>query len=427
MKPAFVLFIFMYSYVGLAQTVQNQHSVHDQIQHQAEKIFGDLVNIRRDIYRHPELSGQEKRTAKLIEAYLLNLGLEVRTNIGGYGVLGILRGGKPGKKIAWRADIDALPSNAPDTVSFTSTNKGVRHICGHDVHTAIALGIAQVLTSQKDNLSGTVYFIFQPAEETYQGAKSMIRDGLFNQIKPDEIYALHVAAFPQGFVATKAQNLYSHTNRVQVGYKLSRNNAAITDFTKNLINRFQNVDPDSPFWQYENLGDPEIGLESPQTIFRNYITVNPKFAVKEENNQLLISTTINSSNKGQLDSLLRALKRTIRKSAYAADFISAEYTYEKATVMNDESLTRQTIRSIAGIYGESAIIPLHGVLPGDIGDDFAYFQAKVPGVYFFLGGSDFENGVIADPHSPDFAVDEQCIKTGVQVFASMIVERLVSE
>ena len=421
--PLLLIFLF-YVFACFAQETADPSDIHQFIEQQSDIIIDSLVKIRRDLHMYPELSGQEERTAEKIEDYLLSLGLEVKTNIGGYGVVGILKGNGNGKKVAWRADMDALPSDAPDVVDFESKNQGVRHICGHDVHTTIALGIANLLTSQKEKLDGTVYFIFQPAEETYQGAQAMIDDGLFDLIKPNEIYALHVTAFPEGVVATKAQNPYSHTNRVEVSYKLSEKKAAAIDFTKDLITGFQSVEPNSPFRKYENLGDPDIGLENPKTIFKNYITVDSNFDVQEKDDQLLISTTVNSSNKKQLDSLLNSLKKSISDSKYADGFISVEYTYEKATVMNDEMLTEQTTESIADIYGESTVIPLYGILPGDIGDDFAYFQNKIPGVYFFLGGSNFEKGLIADPHSPSFAVDEDCIRTGVQFFSSMIVERL---
>ncbi|MGB3143249.1 MAG: amidohydrolase, partial [Maribacter sp.] len=149
------------------------------------EIFERLVAFRRDIHRHPELGGEEKRTAEKIREYLTSLGLEVKTGIGGHGVVGILRGGKDGRKIAWRADMDALASNSRDVVAFQSSNPGVRHICGHDVHVAIALGIADVLVSLKNQINGTIYFVFQPSEENVRGAKAMMDDGLFEMIDPE--------------------------------------------------------------------------------------------------------------------------------------------------------------------------------------------------------------------------------------------------
>ncbi|UWX55896.1 M20/M25/M40 family metallo-hydrolase [Maribacter litopenaei] len=138
-----------------------------------------------------------------VASYLESLGLEVKKGIGGYGLVGILDTGRPGKHIAWRADMDAIATNMPDVVEFNSKNDGVRHICGHDVHTTIGLGIADVLTGLKEYLNGTVYFIFQPAEEKFTGAKAMMNDGLFDIIKPDEIYGLHLSPSPLGTILTK--------------------------------------------------------------------------------------------------------------------------------------------------------------------------------------------------------------------------------
>ena len=164
----------------LPVSIEKEFSIHKNVQQHTSAIFDSLVKIRRDFHSCPEVSEKEKRTSKKVATYLESLGLEVKTNIGGYGVIGILNTGKIGKRVAWRADIDAIASDIPDVVDFSSKNEGVRHICGHDVHTTIGLGIANVLVSQKENLTGTVYFIFQPAEEIFKGAKAMIDDGLFD-------------------------------------------------------------------------------------------------------------------------------------------------------------------------------------------------------------------------------------------------------
>jgi amidohydrolase len=143
---------------------------------ETDKVFEKIVKIRRNFHANPELAGKEKQTQETIKQYLLELGLEVKTNIYGYGIVGILKGAKKGKRIAWRADMDALPNDFPDNVDFKSKVKSVQHGCGHDVHMAIALGIAEVLVKHKKHLKGTVYFIFQPQEESFTGAKGMINN-----------------------------------------------------------------------------------------------------------------------------------------------------------------------------------------------------------------------------------------------------------
>lgn len=421
--PAILLMIFATS-AGSAQETAKAHSPHETIKQHTNAIFDELVKIRRDFHVHPEVSGQEERTAGKIHSYLKSLGLEVKTDIGGYGVVGILNGDKKGKTVAWRADIDAMPSDIPDVVNFPSVNEGVRHICGHDVHTTIGLGIANVLSQQKENLAGTVYFIFQPSEENYKGAKAMIDDGLLAMADFDEIYGLHISPFPVGTVATKAGSVFAHTNRVKVIYKLTGNEAAKIDFTKDVISGFQNVAADSEFWNWENLGDPEIGIENPNTIFTDFFTVKEKFRVEETDDEVVITATLNSSDRDQLDSFLKELEQKLRASEYSKDLVSVHFSYEKAVVVNDEDLTTGSMNSISGLYGEESVIPLYGVVTADRGDDFAYFQQQVPGVYYFLGGANYETGVISMPHSPDFAVDEESMRFGVSYFSSVLLDRI---
>jgi metal-dependent amidase/aminoacylase/carboxypeptidase family protein len=162
------------------------------------------------------LSGQEVRTAKVVADRLRTLGLEVRTGIGGHGVVGILTGGRPGPLVAYRADMDAVRSAAPDPVAFPSLEPGIRHICGHDVHVTIGLALASALAQVKADLPGRVMFIFQPAEERATGARAMLNDGLFAAGKPDAIFGLHSAPFDAGLVSSKA-GLMMHPNRIAPG------------------------------------------------------------------------------------------------------------------------------------------------------------------------------------------------------------------
>jgi metal-dependent amidase/aminoacylase/carboxypeptidase family protein len=416
----------LFGLLAFGQDHGNKLLIHDLIQKQTDEIFDSLVNIRRDLHIHPELSEHEQRTSNFIEKYLLSLELEVKTNIGGYGVVGILEGAKTGKKIAWRADIDALKSDFPDIVDFKSKNEGVRHICGHDVHTTIGLGIAKVLASQKENIKGTIYFIFQPSEENYRGAKSMIDDGLFDMIKPDEIYGLHINPMPVGIIAAKSNEVYAYLKVLQIKYKKQANDNEKVEYTKSILTELMNVRPDSKFWNYQNFGDPEIGLASPNGIYKNYLLVNQDFKVTENDNYITIETVLTGSNKNELDLIPNQIKERILKSDFKENLISTEYTIEYPTVINNPNLTERALNSISVVYGKQSTAMIYGVIP-DFNDDFSFYQKKVPGVYFFLGGSNYQKGQISMPHTPNFAVDEECIRTGVNYFSSMIVERLGNE
>ncbi|WP_100614747.1 M20 metallopeptidase family protein [Confluentibacter citreus] len=405
------------------QELKTENTIHDLIQQHTNTIYDNLIKMRRDFHRFPELSGEEKRTSEKIAEYLRSLGLEVRANIGGHGVVGILNGGKPGKRIAWRSDIDALETDFPDSVDFKSQTPGVRHICGHDIHTTIGLGIANVLSHHKDKLEGVVYFIFQPAEESFEGAKSMIDDGLFDIISPDEIYGLHIAPMPSGSVVVNPELVYAYKSIIEISLKNTSDLDSIVHYTKNLVSGFQNVQPDSKFWDSRNLVDTHVGIYNPNTIYKDYLTVNNNFNVEQSENQVKLSTVIMSSDKKHLDSIPQLIKEAISNSRYSDKLISVNYSKEFPSVINDPNLTNETIQIITKLYGEQSIIPIHGVIPNS-NDDFAYFQHQVPGVYYFLGGSNYEANMISMPHTPDFVVDETCIKTGVTYFSSMIVERL---
>lgn len=410
-------------------SIENEFSIHKNVQQRTDEIFDSLVKIRRDFHSYPEVSEQEKRTSKKVAAYLVSLGLEVKTDIGGYGVVGILNGNKKGKRIAWRADIDAMASDIPDVVDFPSKNEGVRHICGHDVHTTIGLGIANVLASLKENLNGTVYFIFQPAEEKNKGAKMMIADGLFDLIKPDEIYGLHMSPYPVGTVATKSANVFAHFTIVEIEYKDSNNQDALVDFTKELMMSSQTYGPNDKFWDNRNIFSPEFGPTNPNTIYKDYTALIGDFYVKKSDDTLNIRVLLDASDKEQLNTFLALIKNKIETSKYSKELLSVKFDFEKGmpvmeTPMNDQKLTNETMKRISSIYGKQSVIPLYGVPPLQFSDDFTYFQKSVPGVYYFLGGSNFEKGIVAMPHTPNFEVDEECIKTGVNYFSSMIIERL---
>jgi metal-dependent amidase/aminoacylase/carboxypeptidase family protein len=399
--------------------------IHDLIQIRADEIYDSLVSIRRDIHQHPELSFEEIRTSKLIAEYLLSLGLEVKTNIGGYGVVGILQGKTKGKIIGWRADMDAVKTYAPDVVEFSSKVNGVRHMCGHDVHTTVGLGIANVLSSLKDSIHGTVIFIFQPAEERFAGAKSMIDDGLYDIIKPDEIYCLHMDQIPAGTVALKPNALVAHLNLLTITYKNIENRDSVESYTESVLNKHSTLD--SKLIRGKRV-DHEIGIFSEGSIFKDFISFTGGFSVREDGQIITLKTAFWGTDKDTLDSLPAKLTGVIKKSAFANQFVSvtSQGYHEAFDIYNDPELTEKARNTISTIYGQASIKTMYGVVTG-FGDDFAYFLQDIPGGYYILGGSNYKKGIISSPHTPDFAVDEKCISAGVKYFSSMIIERFKDE
>ena len=213
-------------------SAQADLSIHSRIQMHLTKINAELVAIRRDIHRHPELSGRETRTAGIVAEKLKALGLQVRTGVGGTGVVGILTGGKPGPLVAYRADMDAVPSTLPDPAPFPSEVPGVRHICGHDMHVAIGLGLASALASVRNDLAGRVMFVFQPSEERASGARAMLDAGLFKDATPVAVFGLHSAPLEVGTIMSKpGQMMFSNAIAPGVTNDTALYDRAIDDLT----------------------------------------------------------------------------------------------------------------------------------------------------------------------------------------------------
>ena len=408
---------------GSSQQKKDALPTHPTIILETDKIFDKLVDIRRNFHENPELAGGETQTQETIKRYLLDLGLQVETDIYGYGVVGILKGDKEGKRIAWRADMDAIASDFPDKVAFRSKVKGVQHGCGHDVHMAIALGIAEVLAKSRKHLSGTVYFIFQPEEETFIGAKGMIDKGLFTYINPDEIYGLHVTALPVGQIMVKPNEMYAYQKKVRIKLRNELTNEEAKGLTRKIHNALSRAKPGSKPWEINKLIDPNIGVMNPNTVFKDYLIMDEHFTNYVEGGVRHLEAYLYETNASKLKDIIPKIKQVIEASGYKNKLLSVSFIQENPTVINDEKLTAAAIKTLDQVNGKGFVVRSYGQVPF-FNDDFAYFQQRTAGVYFFLGGSNFEKGIIAMNHSPDFEVDEACIRTGVQNFSFLIAERL---
>lgn len=391
---------------------------------ETNKIFDKLVQIRRQLHQYPELAGNEKQTQETIKQYLLGLGLEVKTDIYGYGLVGILKGAKDGKHIAWRADMDALPQDFPDNVDFKSKTPGVRHGCGHDVHVAIALGIAEVLVKNKQSLQGTVYFIFQPAEETFVGAKGMVNNKLFSVIHPSELYGLHITPMSVGQIAVKSNEVYAYQKGMKIEFKNTLPKEAIKPLISKIRTTLTRSNNDSKPWEMQRILDPNEGLLSSNSIYKDFFIVDDVNVLsRTDTDKLVLYMDVYETNKGKLNEIIPALKKVIDGEGLSDKLISVTYFKENPPVNNDSNLTQNAMRILNTAYGTGTVSDMYGQVPFS-NDDFSYFQQKVPGVYFFLGGSDFQKGVIASIHAPNFMVDEESIRIGVRSFSTLLYKRL---
>lgn len=408
MKIQLLLFLLLITLSGYSQN-KKEALTRELVSAETDRIYDKLVKIRRDIYANPELAGNEKRTQEIIKKYLLDLGIEVKTDTYGHSIIGILNGEKKGKKIAWRAEMDALPNG--------------QHGCGHDVHMAIGLGIAEILAKNKESINGTVYFIFQPEEETFVGAKKMIEQGLFSIINPDEIYSLHVTALPVGQIMVKPNEMFAYQKRIRIKLKNELSKEEVKGLTRKMYSSLSRSQLNSRPWEIQHMSDPKIGLMNPNTIFKDYMIVDDKFNIYSEKDELFLETYLYETNQSNLQKIIPKIEQLIGEERYKDKLLSISFIQENPTVVNDEKLTKSAIKTLNGIYGSNLVVPDYGQAPY-FNDDFAYFQQKVPGVYFFLGGSNIEKGIVAMNHAPNFNVDEESIKIGVRSFSSLIMERL---
>jgi metal-dependent amidase/aminoacylase/carboxypeptidase family protein len=368
-----------------------------------------FVALRRDLHQHPELSGEESRTAGIVARRLTALGLEVRTGVGGYGVVGILRGGRPGPLVAYRADMDAVRSNAPDPVAFPSLTPGVRHICGHDLHTAIGLAIAAALAANKGELRGSVMFLFQPAEERAEGAERMLEDGAFLPEKPVAVYALHTAPLEVGRFATNHGPLMSGHDRVLVSISGNGNLRAVADSARALVASLATVGEE------RRLQPAPPTLVMVQTFPDRPSAEGTQFGA----DITLASPAVRAAVKARLQQELPRLGR---------EGITVRVAYQEksiAGVTNDSLLVRRADAAIRALYGDTAVIHTTTVLPA-FSEDFGAFQTRVPGVMYFLGVNNAAKGTVGMPHTPDYVADEGAILIGARAMTAVLLERLAA-
>jgi len=396
-------------------------NIHMAIAEKVEEIKDDVINTRRHLHMYPELPGEEKETSRLVAERLEALGLDVRTNIGGYGVVGILKGGKLGATIAWRADMDACAIQEENDKPYKSRIKGVMHACGHDAHTAIALGMAETLSSVKDDLCGTVKFIFQPFEEGTEGAMRMIKDGVLENPRPIAIYGLHQGSLgaDQSYMESGAVNIHYGTalfglDRLDINIKAVKpkfNSWAEQERFIYKISRINNYNIKQAERDIHKIIDFKI-LKKEGNDETGEITIQAQFryAMQEYRDE------IRNELAGIIDEYIKQSKSDV----------TVNYVKSIPPVYNDETECKEAELILRELIGDNVIPILEEVPPHGI-DDFACFQNELSGLFFFLGSANLEKGIKAWNHTPGFDIEEDCLAFGVKTMASFLVEVLYSK
>ena len=392
-----------------------------------------VIEWRREIHQNPELGNREFKTAEKIAKHLESLGIEVQTGVAHTGVVGLLKGNKPGKVVALRADIDALPVTERNDLPFKSTvtstfggdEVGVMHACGHDTHTAILMGVAEVMSKNKDKIKGTVKFIFQPAEEgpppgEEGGALLMVKEGVMENPKVDAIFGLHInSQTPVGTIRYKSggtmaaaqiftikiKGKQSHGSQPWSGVDPILISAKIIDGLQTIISR-----------------ETELTKEA-AVITVGKIRSGVRFNIIPEDAEMIGTIrTLDYDMKDKLNKRMVEMVSTIAK-AYGGE---ATCVIEDATdiTYNNPELVEQMLPTMKRVAGEGNVNTQKAITGAE---DFSYFQREAPGFFFFLGGMTPGTTESFPHHTPDFKIDDSDLLLGVRTLTEMSIDYLNSK
>lgn len=388
----------------------------------SESLRDTVIELRRDFHQHPELSNREFRTGKMIAERLRALGFdEVKTGVAKTGVIGILKGGKPGPVVAWRSDIDALPVTSTLTVPFKSRNQGAHHACGHDGHIAIGLGVAEVLSKLKPEIPGTVKFLFQPAEESPPageegGASLMVKEGALENPRPGAIFGLHISTWlPTGVFGVVSGPAMASGDFFDITIKGKQVHGAMPHAGIDTVVvasecvmalqaiRSRRVDPMEPM--VLSIGSIHGGNR------HNIITGEVK-----------MEGTLRTFNEGVRENVRTMMRQTlsgctsIHGAAFEISFREPSYP----VLVNPPALVEESLPLMRRVGGNA----VQNVKPTTGAEDFPYYQHHLPGFFWFLGSRNEKAGIVAAHHTPDFTIDEAILAPGVRMAASQLLDWL---
>lgn len=395
----------------------------------AAEVEPEVIAWRRDIHQHPELSNREFRTAQLVAEQLKSFGLEVQTGVARTGVVGILRGTQDRPVVALRADMDALPVTEALDLPFASQEKatyngketGVMHACGHDAHTAILLGVAKIFSRLREQIPGTVKFIFQPAEEgapegEESGAALMIKQGVLENPKPDVIFGLHTRVYPTGTISYRPGPAMASSDTLSITIHGRQTHGA---------RPWDGVDPIVTAAQIimglQTVVSRQTDLtESPAVVTIGIIRGGVRSNIIPD--EVEMTGTIRTLDVKMRDVIQEQVKRTVVHIAESAGAAAeARITPGYPVTVNDPALTARMVPVFEKIAGKEKV----SIAPAATGaEDFSYYEQQIPGLYFFLGVTPPDQDWTQAPvnHSPLFFVDENALLTGVRALAGVAVE-----
>ena len=386
----------------------------------ARSNLAEIRHNRRDLHRNPELGFQEFRTAGKVAEYLTALGLEVQTGVAGTGVVGLLRCREPGKTVALRADLDALPMQEKNDVPYASANPGLMHACGHDGHTAMLMETARLLVQEADHLRGNVKFVFQPCEDAVPGgAEPMIREGVLDNPTVDGIFTAHLAPeYPEGTLWVKP-GLISVSS---AGFSL-----VLQGKGGHVGTPHQVVDPIMMAGMLITSSQSLMAKRSApgETAVFGIGSIHGGTADNIIPEHVTLSGTIRTATPEDRDKAIQDLERLVQGVATTAGGqYRLDVEIQNPSIENDPGLVELLKSAGASIVGANNVHEFTVIRAG--GDDAAYFQQRVPGAYWFLGTRSEEKGFDQPLHSPHFDFDEHVLAIGAAVQAQVVTDFLFS-
>ena len=402
----------------------------DPIDKAISKNLNTIIDLRHQIHQYPELGNREFKTAKLVAEHLRSLGIEVETDIAYTGVVGVLKGNKPGPVVAVRADMDALPVTEETDLPFKSTVKttyldkevGVMHACGHDIHTSVQLGVASVLASMKRSLPGTVKFIFQPAEEgpppgEEGGAELMLKEGVFDNPKPSAVFGLHThAALEVGELGLTIGPAMAAVDQFIITIKGKQSHGAYPH---------KSVDPiimaTEVVTAFQTIRSRSLSPLEPSVVTVGIIRGGERFNIIPE--EVHLEGTVRTYDPEVQDMVEKRMNEILKgiTLAYGGSF---ELNYERGTpaTINNPELCKQMIPTLERVVGKDNLKMMDPVMGGE---DFALFANEVPGIYYRLGvvKPGTTSGWI---HTPTFRADDSCLEVGIRAMSNLVVDYLTS-
>jgi len=424
------LFTFLFSLAIINSFAQLNPKLQAKIDQQAKELEANVIQWRRHFHEFPELSNREVKTGAYIAEHLKKLGLEVQYPVAKTGVVALLKGAKPGPVIALRADIDALPVTERNSLPFASKVKttfngqetGVMHACGHDTHTAILMGVAEILSKNKADLKGTVKFIFQPAEEGAPageggGAALMVKEGVLENPKVDVIFGMHIMSIaPLGVITYKPAGMMAAADWFSIKVKGRQAHGSAP---------WMSIDPIVVSAQIitglQTIVSRQIDLTKEAAV----ITIGRIQSGIRENiipEEAVMAGTIRTLDVEMQDKIHEKIRLTATKIAESAG-ATAEVTIDKKFPLtyNDPALTEKMVPSLVKAAGKEKVIQISAVTGSE---DFSEYQKKVPGLFFFVGAMppNQDPNTVPSHHTPDFMIDERGLITGLKAMLNVTLD-----